>query len=400
MTNRVAHLRTPTVTRNNGHVRFTTRFESPSAEPYEAWIEASEEWAPRLTGTSDPFLLLILMRAMRQGHDLVVHGPMSPGLLANLETFVEAWAMCMPDRYSPIRIEAEDVAVIPSGERPTATMVLSGGVDSTFTLYQHAVSRCRFQRREQIGLVMLVQGFDIPLDANASFAEAARRCRKLADAAGVELLTLRTNVRQGPKQPYWIDSYGTACAAVLTMASPAYHAGLIAGAIDWPRLSPVLGTHPTLDPMLGSRSFRIVHDGAGYSRLAKIRTIAAWPPALMYLRVCWAGDGLGRNCGRCRKCVTTRLMLQVAGVENPPCFPHVSERVIRDTIATMDLQASGAAEFVTELLDAARASGLDCFWVAALQRRLFLERTRLDPAIRRIRGVVKQARNRLREAFC
>lgn len=65
---------------------------------------------------------------------------------------------------------------------------------------------------------------------------------------------------------------------------------------------------------------RICHDGAELTRTDKARIVATEPEVLALLRVCWQGDELSKNCGRCEKCVRTFWALHIAGVRNPACF--------------------------------------------------------------------------------
>ena len=51
------------------------------------------------------------------------------------------------------------------------------------------------------------------------------------------------------------------------------------------------------------------------ARLEKVRDLANWPTALEALRVCPARLEDGGNCGKCEKCLRTRLELLAAGVE-------------------------------------------------------------------------------------
>jgi hypothetical protein len=53
-------------------------------------------------------------------------------------------------------------------------------------------------------------------------------------------------------------------------------------------------------------------------RTEKIRLISADPVVMEVLRVCW--QDAGYNCGRCGKCLRTRLALHLLGVASPT-FP-------------------------------------------------------------------------------
>jgi hypothetical protein len=76
-----------------------------------------------------------------------------------------------------------------------------------------------------------------------------------------------------------------------------------------------MGSHPALDGLFSSQRIAIIHDGGRFSRLEKVRDLANWPAALEALRVCPARLEDGGNCGKCEKCLRTRLELLAAGIE-------------------------------------------------------------------------------------
>ena len=81
-----------------------------------------------------------------------------------------------------------------------------------------------------------------------------------------------------------------------------------------------MGSHPAVDGLFSSQRLTVIHDGWRFSRLEKVRDLATWPTALAALRVCPANAGDEINCGRCEKCLRTRLELLAAGVEETAAF--------------------------------------------------------------------------------
>jgi hypothetical protein len=63
-----------------------------------------------------------------------------------------------------------------------------------------------------------------------------------------------------------------------------------------------------------------MHDGGRFSRLEKVRDLASWPTAIAALRVCPTRLEDGANCGRCEKCLRTRLELLAAGIDETSAF--------------------------------------------------------------------------------
>jgi hypothetical protein len=143
--------------------------------------------------------------------------------------------------------------------------------------------------------------------------------------------------------------------------------GLIASSFPYHRLVLPWGSNPVTDGLLSSDAFKIVHDGASFTRIDKVNEIANWPEALRYLRVCWQGEQKDRNCGRCEKCIRTILNFRVLGFGLPSCFEQdVSDQQI---LALKGLD-SVAIAFFSDILSAAKAASIRKPWVYALKKCL------------------------------
>jgi len=99
-----------------------------------------------------------------------------------------------------------------------------------------------------------------------------------------------------------------------------FSTGVIASTIPLGKLAHPLGSHRLTDPLMSSNRFLIVHDGAEFERDEKVRLLAGWPQAMADLRVCWEGKQRDRNCGRCYKCIRTKLCFMVNGLPVPPAL--------------------------------------------------------------------------------
>jgi len=321
-----------------------------------------------LTQRADPFVIATVNFAMGRYRRLRVHGAVSEELFSNLAEFQTAYG-AFRRQSSTALVEYSATETCGQESRllhANGITAFSGGVDSCFSIYRHtALSLLRPKRPVQAALMM--HGFDIPLEAAAMFERAAARSRLMTEAAGLRLFTGATNVRT--LSAPWIDTFATAVAASLSFFQPAYAFGLVPSFQDWAHARFDHGSNPLTDPLLSSRSFQIVHDGAGFGRIEKLRHLAQWPAAMRNLRVCWQGDHLDRNCCRCEKCVRTMLMLRVCGVTDAPAFPGPLDAEVLDRLV-IDNQA-GLDEF-DYLIAEARRVGLTEPWLkpaAAAWRR-------------------------------
>ena len=210
----------------------------------------------------------------------------------------------------------------------------------------------------------MVHGFDIPVDDTEGFRRAAERAQRMLESLDVPLILMRTNVRT--IFPDWELSHGTAVAAALTLLSRKFSTGLIpsTGTYHLPLIP--WGSTPLTDPMLGSRNFEIFHDGAGASRLEKIRLLCNWPEGMKRLRFCFANTPPDGNCGRCMKCILTALEFRCAGVE-PGCFAEpVTDEMILEALDRYEPNPFGDFYF-HEVLEAALAEGRTDAWVPKLK---------------------------------
>lgn len=339
------------------------------------WYRLPAEYADRISDRADPFVVAILLIAMQQSTDLVVHGEVSPSLLQNLAEFQAAWACWRPQTYRQIEITADIERESPTiASQETAIAAFSGGVDSCLTAFRHKTGRCgRLARKLQTGL--MVHGFDIPLNQSLVFERAVEKSKTILASLGLDLIPMTTNYRELQPKLNWLDLYGPAVASCLMLFQKGYTTGLIGSAFSYHNLLLPRGSNPVTDHLLSSQSFQIIHDGAGLTRLGKIQEIANWPEAIQNLRVCWEGVQLDRNCGRCEKCIRTILGFRVLGLGLPGCFDQdITDEQILGIKGLNHIQLYE----LDLILEEAKTAGLSESWVTALEKCISRNRLRLD----------------------
>lgn len=358
---RQTHLWREAAVEVDGETTVSVTIEAPNQERSQLWYRLPTQYNSLITPSCDPFVVATILLSMQWAAPVVVHGQVSPILLQNLEEFQAAWSAWEPQRYQSVKISAEvEQEQPPADSSDKAIVAFSGGVDSCFTVFRHRSSRCgRWQRNLQAGL--MIHGLDIPLEEQQPFAQAAEKSKALLASLGVELIPLATNFRQLPLD--WENAFGTALASCLMLLQGGYTTGLIASSFPYQALSFPYGSNPITDWMLSTKAFQIVHDGAAFPRLEKMREIAHWPEALQTLRVCWQGTQKDRNCGRCEKCVRTILNFRILGVGLPECF---EEDITDEQIRNIQVTAGPLTE-MERVLAAAKAAGISESWVQALE---------------------------------
>ncbi|MBN1851971.1 MAG: hypothetical protein JW829_04575 [Pirellulales bacterium] len=292
------------------------------------WFEVPAEFAGPVGAEShaedrlDPFARAILYSAMEAGRDVRIHGNVSATLLANLEVYQRIITTWWPE-YHPVHISA-DQEIEPSGlpdprMAGEAIMGFSGGMDSIHSLYCHH-HRLHGRNNRRIPICLFVHGFDIAL-ADSSYDAAFRRAEAISNCLGSQLVRVRSNIKR--MLPSWPNAHGAALAATLSLFSPRFRQGLIASTFNYRNLLGHrfgYGSTPLSDWLLSSHDFQIVHDFADKRRVEKTRVLAECQVAREKIRVCWAGDDLSRNCGKCSKCISQMLCMRAIGIEDLSAF--------------------------------------------------------------------------------
>lgn len=261
----------------------------------EFFIESSIPLSPRPEVAVCPFLL----PAMTRGMDIECSGPLSGGFLENLR-FVRKQAMEWWPQLSAGNVRAPAGAPPPAG--PHAAVFYTGGVDSSYTLQQ---------LQPKLRYAVFVEGFDVALNDRSRLERARQWLAATAGACGVELITVRTNLREHPffREARWEINHIAALASIAHALGDHVHTMHVA-ASDVP---PPWGSDPQLDAAWSSESVRIDNFSAELTRLERVAAIANWEPLRGRLRVCWENNSSDLNCGFCEKCLRTHLQLYVSG---------------------------------------------------------------------------------------
>ena len=330
--------------------------ETTDGRPIEIYFDFLGESFPE-PYVLDGFVNAVIFHAMASGQDIRVDGRMTRAALLNLATFQEAWCRWKPGVYKPVRIEPQ--ALIDDAPRAPARSIaaFSGGADAIFTALRHAGDPYALES------VMLVHGFDVPLDRPDQFGRLVERVRPFLDHLKLRPRIVRTNIAELRLQD-WLDSFLAQLSCCLHGYAHEFRFGLTGGGEPYDALVLPWGQNPCTDYLLSGDGFAIVHDGAAYSRTEKIAAIARDPIATRAIKVCWESADLSTNCGVCEKCVRTRLNFKAVGVDEPSCFegPLTGEQIRRIRFSN-DSQRAG----FRSILAYAESHGLRGEWLEAMR---------------------------------
>lgn len=355
-------------------------------------ISGSSEALPSPLAVHDLAVTACIFKAMRSGQNVHIDGPVSRSLLENIEDFVACWHVWKPRLYQKVKVTASEEVPdrnLTSLAEDAAVAAFSGGLDASFTLWRHVKSRVG-RRSRKVQNAVLIQGLDIPLSDNQAFDIASRQAAESVHSVDVAFATLRTNW----KLAYcgnWELEFGAALVSCLANWSSSVGNALIGSDEDYSNLVLPWGSNPISNPMLSASNFKIVYDGGEHTRTEKAAGIADWETGLNNLRVCWAGPVTGQNCGRCEKCLRTKMNFLAVGARLPR---SLAEQPTPSQIFKMRAFNDVQISYLRDIVKVAEGNGIGAPWLTALKASILKNRAitvvRDAPGIRGARRASKR----------
>mgnify|MGYP000847658530 CR=1 FL=1 len=324
-----------------------------------------------LSEAANGFLLASYLPAMDRGErELTIEGEVCPKLVSNLSlvaSIMQGW----------FRKTGEPPEVIGSLRKsvPSAGVgiFLSGGVDSMYSLME-LTERLPLGHPLRPTFAVLIDYREASLSdaqAHSRFDESFQRCQRIADSVGIELAWVRTNLRAlRLGGDFWTRRYhGAMLASIAHFLSGTggrfYIASSSSKGADVP-----WGSHPMLDPLYSSCRMEICHHGVELSKFDKIGELVKANEMIQHLQVCTAKTDTGTNCGRCKKCLRTKLYLAVNGADWAlSAFDY--ESISREDICSIPIKRDQMYGIYCYLLENMRKRGsVDPVWIDELDRKL------------------------------
>lgn len=328
-------------------VRADVVCDEKTISPEVYWIDVPRSHAAYLSDSGNAWLSLLLPLAVQLGEPLAISKPVDRELFINVHELMRIWN-CWYPQLKPVPIEAE-IEERSSGPVGAATAALfSGGVDAWFTLLTHNGEGGQ-QGRFRIDELLCVWGLDVPLDRADEFRALRDKLLRAVSGLGAGFVEVATNVFQTTwerRYNCWHRAHNCVLASIGHALSGRYSRVLIPSthryddAIPW-------GSHPLTDPLLSSSRTKIIHDGAGFSRVEKTEALIKSEAAMNSLQVCWA-TGRYENCETCVKCYRTMTTLSLLGALDR-CPRFKTRRIDKGKVAKIFTRDESDRAFMREV---------------------------------------------------
>ncbi|MEO8751683.1 MAG: hypothetical protein ABI624_03295 [Casimicrobiaceae bacterium] len=276
------------------------------------YIEVPEEFAPWLHTVYDPFAIACFVPAIAHRETrLAIDGELCPRVVDGLRVAMGWYAHWYGPRWAPLTIEC-GLRAQPLGSRDRPSSIFfSCGVDSLYSL-RRLTALMPAQHPAAPRVALFVIGYD--LRKPIATEQALTNARAAAAALGLTLVPIRSNIPSlDDDYELWTLQFGGPAFAALAHALGRGIARAWMGAdCDIPNLVPWCN-HPATALEFSSFDVEIRQDGIEATRAQKAGAIADWDITSRFLRVCTKNPEHQLNCGRCEKCVRTRLELLAFG---------------------------------------------------------------------------------------
>ena len=381
-------------------------WESVNRPEQEIYFSVPAEFDSYLSCNPHTFLIASIHPAIKYGEQrIVIDEPICPELKEGLATVVHSFrTWYCPDINMP-KIETKGTRKSPVFDNPReAGAFMSGGIDSLALLRSNHL---RYDQNHSrfIKKCFIVYGFDMPAipENEKLFEQSLKSLSNVTRDAGVELVPVHTNVRiLDDDEDFFLKQFhGAALTSIGHLFNRVISSISVSSSFDLEFIFP-WGSHPLIDPNYSSEDLRVQHDDFRYSRLAKTKVVADWEVGLRNLRVCMWVDRIKKentgyiNCGRCEKCMRTKITLLALGaLEKATVFSN--NEVTKELLGNLEITTDYAAQSYRELIPLFTQQGrIDL--VNAIRKLIFkyrIKRTAKHLDARFCKGRMRQLRKRI-----
>ncbi|MFO6423505.1 hypothetical protein [Motilimonas sp. KMU-193] len=265
----------------------------------------------------EPFLFALLPIALvTQEQRLHIDGALCPDSLANATSMLKLYQLWYGHDTLPTLSALSYQVLLPAPAK--AALFLSGGVDSMAN-FCRSVQIYPAQHPRRFSHAFFVYGMDLgdpnKPAAHQTYQDTVTALTELVQQHGCDLVPVSTNVRQLYSHWRFYADYhfGPMMAGIAHALSADTREFTISLDNQIQNYIP-RGSHPLLNKYFSSSFLTSQGLLEAYTRLEKYQFFQGFPDAVSRLRVCHnPPSGQYTNCGKCEKCIRTKLELLACG---------------------------------------------------------------------------------------
>lgn len=307
------HIGKPYIEKMGSGVRMCAPIKFPTQEEI-AWFSVDEQYGGDLTSDrSDAFVVAILTTAMRDDMDIVCEAPMTRRLLYQLDHYLIPMMAGNMEEYHLIQIHAKNSDTVLNCADAVGTG-WTGGVDSMYTLMKALHTDGKKHRLTHL-LIANNGALEEENNTEALHQLVVKAETGIAEELGLAVIGVDTNLQElMPEKFLAVASFRHA--SVVLALQKLFGVFLCSAAYEFSKFS-FDADNGFYYEFVSFECFEtdstVFYSAYGaFSRAQKLQELADFPLAQKYLHPCI--DPLGKNCGRCGKCVRTEAALYGLGL--------------------------------------------------------------------------------------
>ena len=269
------------------------------------------DYAGHLPPITEDFLSFpAILLAIKNRSHVVVNGRVTQCCWKNTRELIDLYSTWLPDLVGTFDVSCaeviEDAQARPTGKN--AVQAVSGGIDSTYALITT-------QEKHALTHGLTIHGADYGVDETTAFAGLKQHTSRICEVAGIDLITVTTDFRRLIFN--WGMGHMLNLAMVCHILGPEFRTAVVAA--DNTPVQDIIrcphGNCAEISRRLGGGGLAIHYEGYDAIRLEKLRAIVEDGRYLEHISICnkERSSGQNQNCGKCPKCLQTRIALQLVG---------------------------------------------------------------------------------------
>lgn len=337
----------------------------------EIWFEVEDDLVSAFTDdTYDPFLLVPMYLAMYYGAELRLEGCVSKLLYDNMVRYGQSILCDFSDDLQRVPVAVDGFVRLEGGSRIGTG--ISCGVDSLSTIKDRFVDEDDPDFRiTDLFLFNCGTHGDYGVEStDRQFEALLHENAKAATELGLPLHAINSNLHAfthsiGEQKMGYFAIYScilsVQCMLSRYYVSSSYSYGEQLRFHDQARdFDMAEYCEGIIVPLVQTRAFKLVLDGAQYRRSQKVTNIVDWGISRKYLNVCVDSKREGGNCSACPKCKRTLIALESLGKldEYSSVFDIDRYKSVSRWYKLMIVAEYGKEGFTADGVDFARQCGL------------------------------------------
>jgi len=292
-----------------------------------------------------PILSIVLPVAWITGADVHVEN-IDKKFKSSMDELQQIYQKIYPKAPFKTRFNANSLVDDVDNEGDRACILFSGGLDSTFTLFQNI--------SDEPSIVMVL-GTDLP-NSNPKFQEYVKsKFIQFANGEGVNIHFIKTNALEVLRQRrldhlfwryqgkhegnYW-NGIGYALGhigQIAPLSMRRYDRLSIAAAVDLNNADPFKipdASSPLTDEIISWSNLHVKHDSSvnRHEKISRLKKL--FEDNRLHIRVCWADTEYllkqnELNCSKCEKCLRTIASLTLEGIDPNKCGFQIDDSTFK-----------------------------------------------------------------------